>query len=362
MRVVSHFALALTALVGATAAHGQDRLCGQDYRVQSGDTLSSLAIRAYGSPARFLEFYEIARNAETLGSNPDLLRPGQVIVMPPCAGATAGPVDVGRSEGRLADESGGFIPRIEVVTAGDYAPFTDVEAPGRGMLTQVVTAALNASGLPNEHEIDFIDDWGAHLSILLPKGKYNLGFPWFKPDCSDPSQLPEGDRIRCDYEWSQPLYQITIGFYRAAGEAEPVSGFADLEGKRLCRPAGYLTFDLAQEGLTAETVTLVQPDTPDGCFTALERGEVDYVTLNRFTAEKAIARAGLGEYVTPIPLVTRPALHVVAHRDDRFALDYIAAVDRGLREIQESGLFDQIVNVHTQRHRREVQALASAER
>lgn len=353
----------LGVLAGAPAAPAQT-LCGGEYRVQAGDTLSRLAARAYGSAARFLEFYEIPANQGRLGTNPDFLRVGQIVALPPCPGAPVARVDTSTSRPSETPAGGpGFVPRIEIVTAGDYPPFTDPDAPGKGMLTQVVAAALAASGLPNGYDIDFISDWDAHLNILIPKGKYDFGFPWFQPDCSDPRALPEADRIRCDYAFSEVLFPIPIGMYAVDTGAPLPSDPAEIRGATICKPAGYLIFDLAELGLTEPNITLVRPATPGECFTALERDEVDFVSLNRFTAEKAIAEAGLEGVVVPTNIVSRQTLHLVAHRDDTEAsIAWLEAFDRGLRAIKRDGTYERIRSLHTQRHRAEVERLAAAAR
>ena len=52
------------------------------YTVQEGDTLSSLANRLLGDAARWPEIYDIPENQETIGGDPDLLQPGQLLLIP----------------------------------------------------------------------------------------------------------------------------------------------------------------------------------------------------------------------------------------------------------------------------------------
>ena len=92
----------------------------------------------------------------------------------------------------------------------------------------------------------------------------------------------------------------------------------------------------------------------------LSRGTVDFVSINRFTAEKAIASADLVGLVRPIKtLVTVLDLHLIAHQDDVTAAHkWMDSFNRGLRAIQENGLYDQIVSYHLQKHRQEISQLA----
>lgn len=361
MRAFTFLLTLATVALGAALPVRSEPVCGQLYRIVAGDTLSAIAERVFGATNRWLEIYEYASNAAAIGSNPNLLALNTTISIPPCSDgpSSAAPV-IERSE-FVPSHDDGFVPTIQIVTAGDYLPFTDDQADGRGMLTQVVEAALTESGLPNDFEIDFVNDWSSHLTILLPKGKYDFGFPWFKPDCSDRSALPADMRLRCDYAWSDPLYTVSIAFYAPEGLESYPASFQELHGAKICRPEGYYTFDLSNEGLyDGQNITLVRPSTVDGCFVALDRGEVDFVSLNRFTAERALARAGLTGLVKPLEtLVTVLDLHLVAHRDNMLAAHkWMAGFNDGLRQIQASGMFGRITSYHLRKYREELAELS----
>jgi len=350
---MKYLALAVTAAALLVPQVTQAQAtCGETYEVRAGDTLSRIASEAFSDSSRWIDIYDTPGNARTIGSNPNLLKIGMTLSMPPCPGVVAGPVEIPESTTEK-DPSGGFVKLIELVTGGDYAPFTDPNADGRGMLTQVVDAALKASDLPNDFRIDFVNDWSAQLKVLLPRGKYDFSFPWFKPDCSDPSKLPENNRIRCDYVWSEPLYDVAIPFYAPVARDTTPTDFADLHGSKICRPAGYFTFDLANQGLIdGETITLVQPSTVGECFNALEKGTVDYVSVNLFTAQLALAKEGNLEVIKPLDtMITSMPLRLVAHKENaEAAYKWMDAFNEGLRRIQENGLMKDIVEFHRQKY------------
>ena len=54
---------------------------GSNYTVQPGDTLYSIAQRAYGDGNKWQIIYDA--NKQVIGSNPNLLRPGEVLYIPP---------------------------------------------------------------------------------------------------------------------------------------------------------------------------------------------------------------------------------------------------------------------------------------
>lgn len=63
----------------ASSAERVDPPAAQTYTVVPGDTLSGIAKRLYGSAQRWREIYEA--NTDQI-SNPDLIRPGQVLNLP----------------------------------------------------------------------------------------------------------------------------------------------------------------------------------------------------------------------------------------------------------------------------------------
>jgi LysM repeat protein len=59
---------------------------GSNYTVQSGDTLSSIAQQAYGDSNKWQIIYDA--NKQVIGSNPNVIYPGQVLYIPPVSQPT----------------------------------------------------------------------------------------------------------------------------------------------------------------------------------------------------------------------------------------------------------------------------------
>lgn len=332
--------------------------CGAPYTVQRGDTLSQIASTIFGDAGRWGQIYEHRDNALTIGSNPNALVVGAVIDLPPCPapGATQAPqIRETAAQRRQRVPSQGYVPIIEIVTGGDYAPFTDENVEGRGMATQIVEAAFAASDLPNPVIIEFVNDWASHLNKLVPRNKYDFAFPWYQPDCSRPDTMGPGDVIRCEYIFSeQPVYTVTMAFFGPVSDPNPPQRIEDLRGRRLCRPRGYLTFDLVSRGLTPGVdFVFERPQTVGECFAMLEKGLVDYVAINRFTGEAAVIQNGLTGFVEPVKTLVIPlGLHLLAHRDNaEAAYQWMLEFDEGMRRIKESGEWDDIVGFHLELHR-----------
>jgi polar amino acid transport system substrate-binding protein len=161
--------------------------------------------------------------------------------------------------------------------------------------------------------------------------------------------LSDAMKTRCtDYLWSQPLHEVVVGYFVASGS--PLIGTMDydgLVGTRICRPAGYYTFDLEQKGLSEPAVTMVTGSSPEDCLTKLVAGEADVVSLNVALAEGELGRLGLmGDVAEIADLADILTLHVLSHRTNPFGRTYLTQINQGLREMRESGEWFDVVARH----------------
>ena len=96
--------------------------------------------------------------------------------------------------------------RVRLLTAGDYAPFTDKNVLNGGLITEIVDAAMVSATGKEGYDIHWVNDWAAHLDPLLTYSMLDMGFPWFQPDCK---QNP--DRYRCaNFHFSEPMFEMLI--------------------------------------------------------------------------------------------------------------------------------------------------------
>lgn len=367
-RFLSAAGLGAAALAAGLFASPPDAaaqpVCGQTYSVAPGDSLSLIAFLYSGDPSDWSQIYNFAANRAVIGPNPNLLVVGQRLQMPPCAGAAAAQAaaptpspqaSVAATQRPLSPNrpSGGLI-RIDVVTGDDFKPFVGRGLHADGMATEILEAAFASADVQYDVEITFINDWSSHLNTLVKYNKYQLAYPWYQPNCSRPDELPADMLIRCEYIFSDPIYVTAIKLYYPAGAESPPRAFDDLQGSTICRPLGWFTFDLAERGLyDGRNMTLYRPTTVDECFEALERGEVDYVSMTQFSAETSIAKLGLGPFIEEARgLVDALPLHVLAHSDNAEAsYVWLEQLNIGLDRIKRSGEWDRIVNDHLDRFR-----------
>lgn len=325
-------ALLVTCLVAVLALPGAARaLCDVTYKVQPGDTLFSIAGFHYGTPEKWTLLYYA--NQGVL-SGQDVV-PGTDVYIP-CESEDVKP------DATPLRQAGA---EMTLLTGGNYTPFTDRTWPGEGLVTELVNAALELSPSPVPYAVAWDDDWSGHLGQLRDK-RFDMGFPWLKPDCAAEPR----DAVCDGFHFSDPLMEMPIMLFKREGSDVSFDSDADVEGRTLCRPAGFSTHDLDRADrrwLSEGKIKLVQPDSPEACFAALAAGEVDAVTLNVFLGASKIVSMGLRGKVVPLdkPL-SREALHVIISKTHWRGTTHLYRINAGLAALRESGRYNEIVSRH----------------
>lgn len=239
-------------------------------------------------------------------------------------------------------------PEPLTFVTGTFPPWAGEDLPQMGFFTELITTALEQSGTGIEAEITFVEDWDAHLDVLLPSLAYDMTYPWALPDCDLVANLEPSNARRCtDFDASDPFISAPTGFYVMKGSPlEGVTEFPQLLGARLCRPEGHFTFDLEGQRLMPPNAQLMQPPTPAECWTALAAGDVDVVTYAVLTAEEDILAAGMQEQVTPTALETVQSTHVFIAKNNPRSAEAIGALNAGLAEMRRNGQWFEIVSRH----------------
>lgn len=340
-------AVAVASAASAPAfAAGPKPVCGQFYTIQPGDTLSDVALRAYAN-GDFQAIYDA--NSDLLSGQAGLA-PGMEIWIPcPRKGPQTRRAALREGLGKPEPAPQAVVEahrKLSFVTGSDFAPFADESLPAGGMITELVRLAVQAAQPGEPAEIAFVADWSAH-AVLLEKGAYEMAFPWYKPDCSRADRLESGLRIRCTkFDFSDPFFEVQMAYYVRAGDPLAGSqGHGALTGRRICRPAGYFTFDLDQQDLREPAVTRIFPRTAEECFALLDRGGADVVTLARNAGASEISRLGLDGRVTEVAaLASTQTLHVVAAKSNPRGPEELALVNAGLARLRESGRWFEVAS------------------
>ncbi len=327
-RIWATVAALLLLPVAANAA------CNAKYTARQGDTLFSIAQAEYGDNEKWtLVYYS---NQAALKGSVLQVQPGMELFIP-CAPGQATPDATPLRQDDAA---------LKFVTGGDYSPFTDRNWPGDGLITELVNAAMEATPNPVSYSVTWEDDWSKHLFPLLDEKKFDMGFPWLKPDCDS---TPDNERC-ANFHFSDPLMKLLIMLFVRADDPFTFNSDADIIGKTLCRPKGYFTHDLDRAGrrwLTDKKITLVQAESPDACFDLLLKKEVDAVTVNVFLGASKISSLGLRGIVVPLerPL-SEEGLYVVISKKHWRGTTFLYRFNAGLAALKATDRYNEIVSRH----------------
>jgi polar amino acid transport system substrate-binding protein len=353
-------------LAGAGRIEAQDT-CGGTYTVGPGESLSGIANELYEDAGRWSVIYQT--NIAAIGGSPDRIRQGQTLSMPCIGGLPRGlpgaePVtrdtavaaeaapDVTRAAASPAADplSASFQPPppsdITILTGSDFWPFTHEDMENGGLLAEIVTTAM-AEVAPGDSSLYWVDDWGAHLDPLLTHQRFDMGFPWSRPDC-------DGEQVThflCEnFLFSQLLFEMLNLVFVDAANPMPFDSDADMAGRTLCRPEGSSTHDLDRGGrnwVRDGHVQLLWAASPAQCMEWLRDGIVEGVVLNEFLGRDAIRQIGAeGRIVAAGRPVSIEGYHVVVSKNHPQADVLLERVNRGLDALRDSGAYQEIIDRH----------------
>ena len=316
------------------------------YETQPGDTLNSIARTARiagGHQILFSANTDVITSLSALEVGTKLRIPCEDGSLPKHAVAESVPTAVLANRERPS----------RFLTGSDNAPFTDQDAREGGMFTEMVRRAMTLGAPEAEFKIIFVNDWNSHLTELLPYGAFDMGFPWFLPDCSQLSRLSASNQKRCtDFDASDPFFEAVVGYYaKAESPYQDAKSAGDLYGARLCRPESAFTFDLEALGLSSPNVALVRPSAQQDCWQLLLTGAVDVVTLEALPAEDDMTALRLTRTVKEIAaLATVETMHVFSPKGRQNGRAEMAALNAGLAALRDTGEWYQIVATQMREH------------
>jgi ABC-type amino acid transport substrate-binding protein len=236
---------------------------------------------------------------------------------------------------------------VSFVTANGYLPYTDESLDERGLMTNLVKTAMMRGAPEKAFDIVFVNDRASHVETLLPRQAFDASFPWTRPGCETQGELTSMELYACqNFLYSEPFYEIVDGFFSRSGAGyENVIDFVAFEGVTICRPEGYSTGHLEENGLMPPAVNLIQPASASKCFEHLMTNSVDLVAMDTRTGERVLEDLNLTYQVAENPhLFSIQPMQVALHRNNPAGADIIADLNRGLAVMLETGEWASIVS------------------
>lgn len=330
--------------------------CGGYYTVKSGDSLSLIADRLYKDVGTWSTIH--SQNIDAIGPKPNAIRVGMKLRMPCLNGLPTGleggteasrAVPVAAAPVKVTPGNASVRQKINLLTGDDYAPFTSKASHNGGLITDVMDAVMKSAAPQEGYAIHWVNDWGSHFDPLLSNALLDVGFPWYRPDCDS---MP--DSYRCvNFLFSESMFETLMLLFVDKDRPLTFEDDADILGKTLCRPNGYLTFDLDGSGrrwIADNKITLKSPHTVKDCFDMVAKGEADAVAINEFTGRSVMKEHDLaGQFnVLPQPLSVL-GIHAVVHKTHPRAEEMMALVSEGLKNVRDDGTYQRIIEDHLSR-------------
>nr|WP_281493314.1 transporter substrate-binding domain-containing protein [Yoonia sp. F2084L] len=344
MRILTLLLTGSAVSLLASTASAQSISCNAEYTVESGDFLSGIAQRAYGSLNRFTVIYDA--NRDVIGPNPGIIRIGQKLFIP-CLNDAATQTSATANAEPSTDSLSATDAPIRVVTASGWQPFLDESDPQGGLLTEIIELALvNAEGGP-DYEIDFINDIGAHLDPLITKQAYDVSIGQLQPACDAGSGLGEESTFLCDnFAFSDPMYEEIFGYYSAASDPE-YRDHQELAGKTICRATDYTLVPIEAVNLGPSDVEIVRAPDEASCIDFVMAGDADVALVAVEIADARIKELNAQNSIQlHDDLSYIDFFHATVSNDNPRRDDILASVNSGLKSIKESGLWFQTVRRH----------------
>ena len=350
----------LASIVGASMAQED---CGQTYVLKKGDTLLSVAQEYYQDRGKWSVIYYA--NEEALGGNlVDL--PEGVTLDVPCVDGQKPIATATQTDDQPAEKVEEAVAKtepvqtlqadptpllqdnadIKLLTGSNYAPFTQQDWLGGGMFTELVNASFESAPSPLPFSVTWENDWSKHLFPLLDEKKFDMGFPWIRPNCdADPKNE------RCvNFHFSEPVFEVLELLFAKADSKLGFYDDSDIHGASICRPTGYFIHDLEENGrlwLTNNLIDLVRADSPADCFKMLTDGKVDFVSANEFLGPSTIAEMGkTGAFKAMERALSTSSLHVVISKNHWRGTTNLYRFNAGLEKLKKTPRYSQIVDRH----------------
>ena len=342
MKYIISFAIALFGLL-PIAAFAE---CDVKYITQDGDTLFSIAEGKYGDQDKWTLIYY--SNQETLRGSVLQVEAGMELYIPCPPNETQTTQD---SATPLIDDNA----EMKLVTWDNYTPLADRSWAANGMLVELVNGAMEKTTDPVSYSLTWKPGDSKKKYPLLDGTEFDMSFPWLKPDCEN---NPDNQHCK-SLHYSDPLIKFFVLLFVRKDASFTYETDADVVGKTLCRPKGFLTHDLDRpdrQWLKNDLVKLVRGANPTACFDLLMQGKVDAVAMNMFIGTQMIKKHRLQGFVMPLekPL-SQEAFHVVISKRHWRGTTHLYRINAGIAALKASGRYDKIVTRHLELYRKSLQ-------
>ncbi|MBH9576896.1 substrate-binding periplasmic protein [Inhella proteolytica] len=218
-------------------------------------------------------------------------------------------------------------PAVLRMVSNEFPPYVGKDLPQQGFYAALVRQVLAEQGL--QLELQFQPPARAHASAAA--GQVDAAFPMLR--------TPERER---EFLFSEPL--LLVRSYLFVRADSPISGLADLPGRRSCHLQDSNQPEPVQRLVEGGSVKVERVAQMAQCFEMLTRGRVDFVALSDYGGWAAARQAtagpeGFKRVGAPLSL---GLLHLVWPRAEPRSAERAAAFNKALTELRRRGVVAQL--------------------
>ena len=222
---------------------------------------------------------------------------------------------------------------FKIVTGNDFGPFTGVDLPNGGLITEIVESVYREMGFETEFHFGA---WDRGYADIL-NGRFEATFPY------QPDQVQDGE-----FFLTRSLFITRQLVF--VGNHEPDRNWTlnDLEGKKYCVARTCRTNKDTHALMDAYKSGLVRAQSTGGCFQMLDQNQVDYLPAydlhGVFSAHEIFA--SMDRFANLRDTLGISSFHLLIPRSQTNAVAHQQNFNRALQQIETRGDIDRIIRRH----------------
>jgi polar amino acid transport system substrate-binding protein len=235
-------------------------------------------------------------------------------------------------------------------------PLADEHIAEGGLIMALVRASLAQSGpgVLAGAELDLRWTKAAPTPPPLTEATTDVALPVEGADCEQPNALTQSLAVLCDNAvFSDPLLQIVVALFAPAGSTFKFDTDEGIVGKTICVAQDHDVSALNGGGrswVSLKRVSVLRSSTLLDCVAAVQGQAAHAFAASDLEGRFLLTRLGLAQAfaMQARPLATR-GVHAVVSRDNAKADELIGAINRGLKQLKQSGAYASMVQTHLAR-------------
>lgn len=235
-------------------------------------------------------------------------------------------------------------------------PLADEHMAEGGLIMALVRASLAQSGPGGlaGAELDLRWTKAAPTPPPLSQATTEVALPVEGADCEHPNALTQSLAVLCDNAvFSDPLLQIVVALFAPADSTFKFDTDEGIVGKTICVIQDHDVSALNGGGrswVSLKRVSVLRRSTLLDCVAAVQGRAAHAFAASDLEGRFLLTRLGLAQAfaMQARPLATR-GVHAVVSRDNARADELIGAINRGLKQLKQSGAYATVVQKHLAR-------------